>query len=102
MTELERLRTVLTSKSFVERLAAVEHDRWAHWQRYVHEQADRLDDGSLLIPADLAARWETQIATSYPALSESEKESDREQVRRYLPSLFEALGAACDANTSAQ
>ena len=30
-------------------------------------------------------RWERQIATTYAELSEKEKESDREQVRPYLP-----------------
>jgi hypothetical protein len=37
-------------------------------------------------------KWEKQIATSYVDLSESEKESDREQVRKYLPLITKALG----------
>lgn len=78
-------------KALVEDLAAVEHDRWAHWQRYMHSKGERLPNGSLVLPAELVERWETQIATSYVDLSEAEKESDREQVRRYLPLVVGAL-----------
>jgi hypothetical protein len=78
----------------LEALAAKEHERWAHWQRYLHEKCERLPDGSLVIPSTLVSRWEEQIATPYQQLSEAEKESDREQVREYLPLISEALGAA--------
>jgi hypothetical protein len=93
MPSPDRLREVLESERTVERLAAIEHDRWASWQRYVHDHCHRLDDGSLVIPADLAARWEVQIQTPYAELSEQEKDSDREQVQRYLPTVIEALAA---------
>jgi len=78
-------------ESVVERLAALEHERWSHWQRYMHSKGERRSDGSLVVPAELVLRWEEQMATSYAALSESEKESDREQVRRYLPLIATAL-----------
>jgi hypothetical protein len=68
-----------------EQLAAAEHARWTHWQRYVHSKAERLPDGSLVLPADLVAHWERQMATDYAQLTEQEKESDRDQVRKYLP-----------------
>lgn len=71
--------------SLLEQLASLEHERWAHWQRYVHDQCEKFPDGSLRIPAELVRRWESQIETPYDQLSEKEKESDREQVRRYLP-----------------
>jgi hypothetical protein len=73
--------------ALIEELAAVEHERWAHWQAYVHQQCERLGDGSLVIPADLVRRWEKQIETPYHQLSENEKQSDREQVERVLPIL---------------
>ena len=78
-------------EALVEELAAAEHVRWAHWQRYLHDQCERLPDGRLVIPAELAARWEKQIKTSYDQLSEREKDSDREQVRRVLPILEKFL-----------
>ncbi|MFJ3234727.1 hypothetical protein [Streptomyces sp. NPDC086787] len=76
----------------MEALADVEHERWAHWQRYLHSQCSRQSDGSLTIPAELVRRWESQMDTPYAELSESEKESDREQVRRYLPVITRILG----------
>jgi hypothetical protein len=75
----------------MERLAAVEHERWSHWQRYMHGKAVKQPDGSLLIPADFVKQWERQLSTPYSELTEKEKESDHEQVRKYLPILVEAL-----------
>jgi hypothetical protein len=53
-------------------------------------------DGSLLIPAGLVARWENQIDTKYAELDEQERESDREQVRKYLPIIAAALAERVD------
>jgi hypothetical protein len=66
-----------------EQLAAIEHDRWAEWQMYLHSKCIKNDDGSLTIPSTLVERWERQINTVYKNLTEEEKESDRDQVRRY-------------------
>jgi len=78
-------------EGLVEELASLEHERWAHWQRYMHDQGVKNDDGSLTIPASLITRWERQIGTPYSRLSETEKKSDREQVTRYLPLIQDAL-----------
>ena len=88
---MERSEVEAVLETLVERLAAVEHDRWAHWQRYMHGKAERRPDGALILPAELVERWEAQISTSYADLSEAEKESDREQVRRYLPLIAAAF-----------
>jgi hypothetical protein len=74
-----------------ERLAAIEHERWSHWQRHMHGKAAKQPDGSLLIHPELAKQWEHQLATPYSELSENEKESDREQVRKYLPVIADEL-----------
>jgi hypothetical protein len=71
----------------IEELAALEHDRWAHWQRYVHDKGQRQPDGSVILPPDLVDRWDRQINTRYEDLTTEEKESDREQVRKYFPLL---------------
>lgn len=42
-------------------------------------------------PADLGRRWDMQMNTPYQALSEIEKESDREQVRRVIRLIEETL-----------
>ena len=87
--EREHIDKILDS--LIENLAAVEHERWSHWQRYIHSKGSHQPDGSLLIPAELVARWEAQIATKYADLDEREKDSDREQVRKYLPLIGSAL-----------
>lgn len=84
------VQALLETPELMEKLAAIEHERWAHWQQYMHDLCQRAGDGSLIIPAQLAQRWQTQIDTPYEDLTESEKDSDREQVRRYLP----VIGAA--------
>lgn len=81
----------------MEELAALEHERWANWQSFLHAQCSRGEDGSLTIPADLVRRWEGQIAASYADLSDREKESDREQVQRYLPAIHRRLSGLTEA-----
>lgn len=66
-----------------EQLAAIEHERWADWQHWMHAQGLRSADGSISLPAAQVAKWERQIATPYAALSDTEKQSDRDQVDRY-------------------
>jgi len=75
----------------VENLAAIEHARWSHWQRYLHGKCLPQSDGSLLIPADLVERWQRQMETPFEKLAEAEKESDRKQVQKYLPIIKAAL-----------
>lgn len=91
MRDAAAIRAALEDDRAIDRLAAVEHDRWAHWQQYLHDQCERRDDGSLVIPAALVSRWEAQIRTPYVELSLEQQESDREQVRRYLPTVVEIL-----------
>ena len=77
-----------------ERLAAIEHQRWASWQRWMHDQCRPLRDGSLVIPGGLVQRWERQIVTPWEQLSEAERRSDVEQVDRYWPIIADALNQA--------
>lgn len=79
------------ARDLIEQFAAIEHERWAHWQRYLHEQCTPGRDGSLTIPADLVRKWTTQMNTAYADLTDTEKDSDREQVERYLPLIKQAL-----------
>lgn len=79
-----------TLEELREKLAAIEHQRWADWQRYVFDQCRHQDSGrgvgkpaDLVIPSALVERWARQINTPYEQLSESEKQSDRDQVNRY-------------------
>ena len=89
--EAERLEQTL--ENLVETLASIEHERWSHWQRYMHSKCvPQGPDGALIIPSDLVKQWQKQMTTPYALLTEDEKESDREQVRRYLPLIVDALG----------
>ena len=58
----------------IERLAALEHEQWAHWTRYM------LDNLTL----ENIERWEKQIATPYSELGEKEKSSDREWAQKVM------------------
>lgn len=87
----DHVRDVLASRELLHRLAAAEHERWGHWQQYVHDQCELRDDGALVIPAELVARWTAQITTPYADLSAEEQHSDQEQVQRYLPIIMAAL-----------
>ena len=91
MSESDRIRQVLESKRILDRLASIEHERWAHWQEYLHARCEQQPDGSLTIPPDLVAHWTRQIETPYSELTDDEKESDREQVLRYLATVAGAL-----------
>jgi len=91
MEHSDSIWSVLRDERVITRLAQIEHERWTHWQRYLHDKCDRLEDGSLVIPPDLVWRWEDQVEASYDQLSEQERESDREQVQRYLPVVIEEI-----------
>jgi len=71
---------------FIEKGADLEHDRWAGWQAYLFSKSKWTKNG-YLIPKELCERWQRQIDTPYEKLSEQEKESDRKEVRKYIPLL---------------
>ncbi|KJV36965.1 hypothetical protein [Luteibacter yeojuensis] len=80
-----------TLEQIREELAAIEHERWSHWQKYLHGKGVSQPDGSILLPSELVSKWERLIATSYGELTEKEKQSDRDQVDRYIPIIAKAL-----------
>lgn len=66
----------------INKLAAIQHEIWVHWQSYLHSQCVKNEDGSLTIPSQLVGHWEKQINTNYDELSKEEKASDIEQVAK--------------------
>lgn len=81
------MRDALNFENLKEELAALEHERWAHWQKYLHGKCAANADGSLTIPKQQVDKWERQINTPYAELEEAEKDSDRSQVEKYFPIL---------------
>lgn len=79
--------------SLREKLAAIEHERWADWQKWVHQSTHKGSQGEITFNSyDQFMEWERQINTPYADLSDREKASDMEQVDRYWP-----LIQACEA-----
>jgi hypothetical protein len=62
-----------------EKLAALSHRIWAKWMMYLFAQCTMNEDGTATIPKDKVERWQRQMNTDYPDLSEKEKDSDRHQ-----------------------
>lgn len=78
----------------VEILAAIQHEIWAHWMRYLFECGGEFKDGMyFVIPPENVTRWMKQMRAPYSELSESEKESDRDQARKIIEVLeLERIG----------
>ena len=74
----------------IEKLADIEHQRWADWMEYMFDCAIKSGDDNIGIrtlgfPTKQFENWERQIETDYKDLIEKEKQSDRNQVMRYFP-----------------
>ena len=78
-----------TKKKLKEKLANIEHQRWADWQRWCHKVLRENCPSPEL--EKVLERWDKQIVTKYKDLSEKEKDSDRKQVDRYWPLIEKAL-----------
>ncbi len=62
----------------IEKVAAVEHDQWAHWTAYMFANLER----------ENVARWRQQIDTPYAELTEAEKDSDREWANKAVDAVL--------------
>ena len=67
-----------------EKLAAIEHEQWAGWMKYLFEKSIEIGDGRVEIPALFVARWKRQMNIFYVDLPENEKESDRAEADKVL------------------
>lgn len=75
----------MTEQDLIEQLADKTHESWSRWMNYLFSKCLMLPDGSAQIPPELVLRWKKQTYTDYEHLSEAEKQSDREEVKRILP-----------------
>jgi len=70
----------------MELLAAAEHESWSVWTAYMLDTIEKESGGDFNIKSlPCVERWMRQKVTPYASLSEKEKESDREVVRKKLP-----------------
>lgn len=67
----------------LEKLADLEHRRWSHWQEYLHGRLTNLN-GTLVMSPKYRSHLERQINTPYSKLTEKEKDSDREEVKKFI------------------
>lgn len=67
-----------------EAIASKQHEIWAHWMTYLFSVSVYNKSGTVTIPADKVTRWAEQMKTDYFWLSETEKDSDREQADKVL------------------
>ena len=68
-------------EEFVEKGAALEHDRWARWHRY----------SRLMATPKNMEMWDRKAEMHYIALTNEEQESDRKETRNYIPLLLSEL-----------
>ena len=78
-------------QKYIEDLSDYEHESWADWQSYLFSRCTENADGSMTIPKELVERWQRQIATPYNQLSETEKQSDRDQIEKAKPILVKMV-----------
>lgn len=67
-----------------EQFAALAHEQWSGWMNHMFQKSIEGDDGSVVIPAPLVARWKRQMNTSYADLPLDEQESDRAEAEKML------------------
>jgi hypothetical protein len=67
-----------------EQFAALAHEQWSGWMRYMWSKATPNEDGTLTLPAWAVERWARQMSTAYTELPETEKASDRAEADKVL------------------
>ncbi|MHA2097599.1 MAG: hypothetical protein ACW99A_02855 [Candidatus Kariarchaeaceae archaeon] len=84
-------------QELIEKLAALEHQQWSHWMRYLlHQKGTKLKSQNnhetiLMFSNSDYERWCKQINTLYPSLSEIEKNSDREYAKKVIEIVWKYL-----------
>ena len=84
-----------------EKLAALQHEIWSHWMKYLFSQCNEVGDGCMEIPSKTVDRWLLQMDTPYAKLSERERKSDRDQADKVLTLIISAIPSdeqRCDAD----
>lgn len=83
------MTTKTSEDELKQQLAAIEHERWADWQKWMHKVLREANPSPEI--GDILERWDRQIETPYAALLDKEQLSDMEQVDRYWPLIQEYI-----------
>jgi hypothetical protein len=67
-----------------EQFAALAHEQWSGWMRYLFSKIVQQADGSLVIPAGYVAALRRQIDTPYAELLPEEQDGDRAEADKVL------------------
>lgn len=67
-----------------EALAALAHEQWSGWMRWMFDKGAFNPDGTWTMPAELVKRWQRQMSTGYADLPDMEKASDRTEADKVL------------------
>ena len=67
-----------------EKLSEIAHDRWSGWMLHLFANGIFNNDGTWTMSALAVERWLRQATTGYTDLSESEKDTDRDEADRVL------------------
>lgn len=80
-----------------EKLAALAHEQWSGWMRYMFNRCARQvinnyydNTKEVIIPGWAVERWTRQMNTPYEDLPEEEKESDRNEADRVIQLIKES------------
>lgn len=74
----------MVESALVEKLAALAHEQWSGWMKYLFGLGEENPDGSFTISKDKVDRWKRQMRTDYADLPDGERESDRIEARKVL------------------
>ena len=83
----------LGSPELREALAALCHEQWSGWMKYLFSKCSRMEFGSWVIPRLWVERWQRQMGLEYDRLRDDEKNSDRKEADRILSLMSRALTA---------
>lgn len=82
--DTETLATLFAPDDLREALAALAHDQWSGWTKYMFSKTSPTGEAGESIPLALVERWKRQMQTPYADLPDSEKESDRTEADRVI------------------
>lgn len=74
----------MTDNDLREKLAALAHEQWSGWMKYLFDCGTFNKDGTWSMDDWAVKRWTRQMNTAYDELPEDERESDRTEADKVL------------------